>query len=119
VRTDKGKEFLNKTFHDMLKHEGIQFQVCRNPDVKCSIVEIAHRTIRERMYKYFTAKNTYRFLDVLPKIVAAYNVSVNRSIGMAPSQVTESDVLAIWKRLNEKKNRIQRVLPKFRVGQHV
>jgi len=31
VRTDKGKEFLNKHFQDMLRDEGIQFQVCRNP----------------------------------------------------------------------------------------
>jgi hypothetical protein len=71
------------------------------------------------MYKYFTAKNTHRFLDVLPKFVAAYNDSVHRSISMAPPQVTESDVLAIWKRLNKKNKRIRKVQPKFRVGQHV
>jgi hypothetical protein len=29
--TDKGKEFLNKPFQDMLKCEGIEFQACRNP----------------------------------------------------------------------------------------
>jgi len=34
VRTDKGKEFLNRHFQDMLKFKGIQFQVCRNPVVK-------------------------------------------------------------------------------------
>jgi transposase InsO family protein len=28
VRTDRGKESLNKTFQDMLKHKGIQFQIC-------------------------------------------------------------------------------------------
>jgi transposase InsO family protein len=28
VRTDRDKEFLNKTFQDMLKREGIQFQFC-------------------------------------------------------------------------------------------
>ena len=39
VRTDKGKLFLNLYFQYMLQHEGIQFQGCRNPDVKCSIVE--------------------------------------------------------------------------------
>jgi len=38
VRTDKGKGFLNKHFQEILKREGIQFQVCRNPDVKCSVV---------------------------------------------------------------------------------
>jgi hypothetical protein len=31
LRTDKGKEFLNKTFQDMLKHEGIEFQICKKP----------------------------------------------------------------------------------------
>jgi transcription initiation factor IIE alpha subunit len=71
------------------------------------------------MYKYFTAKNTYRFLDVLPKFVAEYNDSVHRSIDMSPSQVTESDVLAIWKRLNGKSKRIRKVMPKLQVGQHV
>jgi len=30
VRRDKGKEFLNKKFQDMLCDEGIQFQVCKN-----------------------------------------------------------------------------------------
>jgi len=56
LRTDKGKEFLNRDFQDMLKGEGIQFQVCKNPNVKCSVVEGARRTIRERLYKYFTNK---------------------------------------------------------------
>jgi len=54
VRTDKGKEFLNRHFREMLKREGFQFQVCRNPDVKCSVFERAHRTIRHRLYKYFS-----------------------------------------------------------------
>jgi len=49
VRTDKCKEFLNKHFQDMLRDEGIQFQVCRNPDLKCAVVERVHRTIRDRL----------------------------------------------------------------------
>ena len=51
VRTDKGKEFLNKNFQDMLRDEGIQFQVCRNPDVKFAVVERVQCTIRDRLYK--------------------------------------------------------------------
>jgi transposase InsO family protein len=54
VRTDRGKQFLNKTFQDMLKREGIQFQICRNPDVNCAIVERVQRTIRQKLYKYVT-----------------------------------------------------------------
>jgi len=56
VRTDRGKEFTNKSFQDMLKREGIQFQICKTPDIKCS-VERAHRTIRDKLFKYHTFKN--------------------------------------------------------------
>ena len=59
LRTDKGKEFLNKTVQGMLKHEGIQFQVCKNPDVNCSVEERVQRTLRDRFNKYFTLKNSY------------------------------------------------------------
>jgi hypothetical protein len=119
VQTDRGKEFLNKPFQDKLKEENIQFHVCRNPDEKCSIVERAHRTIREKIYIFFSYKNTYRFLEVLPKIVKAYNDTVHIATGMAPSKVTDSDILAIWKRMKEKSMRFRRLGLKFRVGQHV
>jgi len=55
-RTDKGKEFLGSSFQNLLKREGIQFQVCKNPDVKCSCIERDHRTIRNKLYKYFSSK---------------------------------------------------------------
>jgi len=84
VRTDKGKEFLNSAFQNLLKHEGIQFQVCSNPDIKCSVVERAQRTIRDKLYKFFTYKNTYRYIDVLQYCVAGSNAAVHTSTGMAP-----------------------------------
>ena len=75
VRTDKGKEFFACEFQAVLKREGIQFQVYKNPDVKCSIVEWVHRTVKTKIYMYFTYKNTYRYIDVVPKFVRAYNAT--------------------------------------------
>ena len=69
IRTDKGKEFLIRTFQDMLTREELEFSVCRNPDLKCSVIERPHRTIRDKMYKYFTYKNTHRYIDVLQDFV--------------------------------------------------
>ena len=46
MRMDKCKEFLNSPFQASLRREGIQFHVFNNPDVKCSVVKGAHRTIR-------------------------------------------------------------------------
>jgi len=103
----------------MLRREGIHFQICKNPDVKCSIVERAHRTIRDKLYKYFTCKNTCRFIDVLPQLVQVYNATVHSTTGMPPARVTDSDILTIWKRMNKKRGRIPIAQPKFRVGQHV
>jgi len=119
VRTDRGKEFLNKSFQDMLKRQGIQFQVCRNPDVKCSVIERAHRTIRDKLYKYFTYKNTYRFVDVLQDFVRGYKAAVHSTTGMSPARVTDSDILTIWKTMNKKQGKIPIAKPRFHVGQHV
>jgi hypothetical protein len=47
---------------------------------------------------------TRRFTEIW----AAYNDSVQLSIGVAPSHVTESDVLAKWKRLKEESKQIRR-----------
>jgi hypothetical protein len=85
VRTDKDKEFLNKHFQDMLRDEGIEFRFFRNPDVKCAVVERVHRTISDRLFKYFTFSNSYRNIDVLLKFVKAYNDTVHTTTGMAPS----------------------------------
>jgi hypothetical protein len=38
---------------------------------------------------------------------------------MAPSRVTDSDVLAIWQRMNKHIRRVRTVSARFKVGQHV
>ena len=117
LRTDKSKEFLGSSFQNLLKREGIQFLVCRNPDVKCACIERAHRTIRSKLYKYFTFKNSCRYTDTLADFVTGYNATVHSSTGMAPASIKDSDVLTIWKRLQKKRTRV--IMPKYSVGQHV
>jgi hypothetical protein len=119
VRTDRSKEFLNRSFQDMLKKEGIRFRVCRDPNVKCSVVERSHRTIRDKLYKYVTYKNTYRFIDVLPKFVKRYIDTVHSATGIVPSKVTDTDILKIWRKMRGKQTSVRRAPVKFKVGQHV
>ena len=103
----------------MLRGEGVQFQVRKNPDLKCVVVEVAHRTIRYRLYKYFTYKYTYCYIDVFPKFDRAYNVKFRSSTSIAPTRVTDSDVLAIQKRMEAQIRRVSIAKATFRVGQHV
>jgi len=109
LRTEKGKEFLSSSFQKLLKREDIHFLVWKKPDVKCSCIERAHRTIRTKLYKYFTFKNSYRYINVLADFVTGYNATVDSSTGIAPASVTDSDVLAIWRRL-QRKNKRERVI---------
>jgi transposase InsO family protein len=119
VRTDKGKEFLDTQFQALLKREGIEFEVCRNPNVKCAVVERVKRTLRDKLHRYFTYKNTC-YLDVLPKFIEGYNAGVHSSTCMAAADVRDTDVLTIWNKMRGKATRRRSLRkPKFRVGQHV
>ena len=58
LQTDDRKEFYNKTFQDLMKRKGIH-HFSTSGDTKASMVERFNRTLKKRMYRYFTVKNTY------------------------------------------------------------
>ena len=43
------------------------------------------------MWKYFSANNTTRYFDILPALLARYNHSVHRSIGMTPHDASQKE----------------------------
>jgi len=51
--------------------------------------------------------------------VKAYSDTVPSATGMAPSRVIDSDVLAIWKRMEARRRGVRVAKAEFRVGQHV
>ncbi|KAK3909094.1 Putative uncharacterized transposon-derived protein [Frankliniella fusca] len=92
--SDKGKEYINKTFQKFLKENNITYIHTHNPDIKCSIVERWQRTIKSKLFKRFTHTEQYRYVDgLLDDIVDAYNHTYHRSIKMRPVDVTPDRVL--------------------------
>ena len=87
LQTDKGTEFLNRKVQAYLKKRGIHFFVTHNVETKASVVERFQRTLKERMWRYFTHRQTQRYVDVLQDLVRAYNARKHRTIGMAPKDV--------------------------------
>ena len=99
VQSDKGTEFLNSTFQSMLKRLGIKFYTSENEDLKAAVVERFNRTLKQKMFRYFTYKNTRRYLDVLDDLLHSYNNTQHRSIGMAPLQVKRGNESIVRARL--------------------
>jgi len=95
IQTDKGKEFFNSKVRNLFKAKGIH-HFASESEFKAAVVERFNRTLKTKLWHYFTAKSTNRFLEVLPDILHSYNHTVHRSIGMKPADVTSKDELKIW-----------------------
>ena len=52
------------------------------------MVERFNRTLKTRMWKYFTSKKTLVYIDILQDIIHGYNNSYHRSIGQSPASVS-------------------------------
>ena len=51
---------------------------------KASVVERWNRTMIENMFKYFSANNTRKYIDVLDEMVKSYNETVHSSTVDSP-----------------------------------
>ena len=117
LQTDKGSEFLNRPLQRLLKEYGVHHFTTHNEDTKASIVERYNRTLKTRMWRYFTKKQTIRYVDALQDFVRSYNDSYHRSIGMAPSAVNGANQETVWQRLYGHDG--GGGTPKYRVGDRV
>ena len=90
LQTDAGKEFLNKEVQQYFKSKGIHHFVS-NSDKKAAVVERFNRTLKTRIWTYFTAHQTNRYIDNLDNFVKSYNESFHRTIGMKPEDVRPKD----------------------------
>ena len=116
LQTDKGSEFLNRPLQRLLKEYGVHHFTTHNEDTKASIVEHYNRTLKTRMWRYFTKNQALRYVDVLQDFVRSYNDTYHRSIGMAPSAVNGANQEMVWQRLYGHDGG---GTPKYRVGDRV
>ena len=117
LQTDKGTEFLNSTFRAMLRRRGIHFYTGENEDLKATVVERFNRTLKAKMYRYFTHTNTRRYVDVLDDLLHSYNNTRHRTIGMAPAEVGPHNEDVVRDRLYPPKATLHRW--KYDVGDRV
>lgn len=117
LHTDKGGEFVNKSFQDFLECNDVKFFKASDPVTKASICERYIRTMKSLIYRYFTYTGTERYCEILQSLVTLYNNRWHRSIRMAPTNVNERNVLQVWENLN--KNNYIKIHPLLKCGDYV
>ena len=91
IQTDQGKEFENRHVRTLFHQHGIELFSIKSA-YKAALVERFNRTLKHRLWRYFTSKHTSKWTDILQDAVHAYNHSVHRMIGRKPAEVTASMV---------------------------
>jgi hypothetical protein len=97
--SDAGVEFQAKKMLEYFRQKDIHKYVMYSPHLHAGVVERANKTIKLRLYKYFSENNTTRWIEIIQKIVDGINNSVNRTIGMTPNQVNYENARKLWDRL--------------------
>jgi len=83
IQFDQGKEFYNKDLKELLTEKDIEW-FSSYSHRKAALVERYNKNLQARMYKYFTAKETDKWVEILPDLVNGYNNTFHSSIGMKP-----------------------------------
>lgn len=118
LNTDKGKEWFNMKFQQMLKANKIHHYLTYSQETKGSLIERLLRTIKSKMFRYFTHTNSMRYIDILQQLIDSYNNSVHRSLGITPNQVTAKNQEQLWHKLYTEEKLLES-RPKFKIGDTV
>lgn len=119
LQTDAGKEFYNQVFQNLMKQQNI-YHFSTHGGAKASIVERFNRTLKSKLYKYFTAANMLKYVDVLPKLMYQYNHTYHKSIRMSPAKVISFNTKEVWYNLYGKyTKKKKKKSPAFKVGDKV
>ena len=116
LQTDRGSEFLNRSFKTWLKKQNIELFHSHNYDTKAAIVERFIRTLKDKLWRYFTYTNSRNYVDVLPELLHSYNHTYHTSIKRTPASVNAENQEEVWLTLYGDVNMRK---PKLKIGDKV
>ena len=117
--TDKGSEFISKHFKDFLKRHNITLYHTQNEE-KSSVVERWNRTMKNKMWKMFSANNNTVYWDKLNKLVDDYNNRKHSSIKMSPTEASKKgNEKQVFANIYEDEIFLKPKKPKFSIGDEV
>jgi len=114
---DKGKEFYNKDIDQWLQKNNIT-RYSTYGEHKSVVVERFNRTLKEKMWKRFTAENTRNWIDMIDSLIHQYNNTKHSTIKMTPTEASnpKNSAIILNSRISDARKSQK---PKFKVGDKV
>ncbi|KAJ8307874.1 hypothetical protein KUTeg_014575 [Tegillarca granosa] len=79
LRVDKGSEFKNKWVKEYLKEQSVHLISTQN-ETKSNFAERSIQNIKNRLYRMFTERQSYKYLTELPQIIESINNTPSRPL---------------------------------------
>jgi len=119
IWVDKGLKFYNKDVNSWLKENNIIMYSTYSEHKSC-VVERFNKTLKEIMWKKFTAENTRTSINMLDSLMYKYNNRVHSTIGMTPvkASLKENEMQVLQNTLNKTRS-IPITKPKFKIDDKV
>lgn len=102
IQSDQGKEFENRHIRELFQLHDIELFSVKSA-YKAALVERFNRTLKDRLWRHFTANITKNWTKVLQDMLHAYNHSEHRSIKLKPVDVTSENVDEVRKTFQRKR----------------
>lgn len=115
LHVDNGTEFYNATMKKLLQQRNIHMYSTFTTK-KAAIVERFNRTLKNRMWKEFSFRGTYKWVDILQSLVDDYNFTKHRTIKMKPIDVEPSNEQYLLNTVYSNTIPIRGVKAKFKSG---
>ena len=98
------REYVNREVKKLLSKEGIN-HIYTFYETKADYAERVIKTIKLKIAKYWSSKETFKWVDELQNITFSYNNSKHRSIKMSPMEAKNLTVI-LYSLINMKMMRV-------------
>lgn len=119
LHVDMGKEFYNKSMDSLIRQAKIN-RYSTYTTKKAAIVERFNRTLKGRMWKSFSFRGKYKWVDILQDLLTEYNNTRHRTIKMVPNKVSHQNEQVLLDTVYSYDWNIGvKFKPKFKIGDFV
>lgn len=99
--SDQGGEFRGGPFQQMLKRNNISHFLAYGPH-HAAICERVNRTIKDKLYRYFSENATTRYIDILQDLSDSINNTVHSTLHRTPASINQGNQAKVYDEVYQK-----------------